>query len=277
MAGFYPVGGASRIAETILPRIRATGGEVFTYARVEEILLRPGRVRTVCGVRMADGSAIDCRLRRFVGRRLQHFRAPARTLRGPSRRLRPAARRPGNAQRRATSASTSGSRARPRSLGLPKNQLLDLSRKRLRRRARPLPRRIRNAPLPAVYISFPSAKDPDYARRRPAHRPSRSSRGALPSGFRQVEGPTLGQAWRRLRRLQDRARRAPDGVSLRQASATGGQGGLLRGLHAAFERAFLRNGSAANFTASTTTRSACSSRGCVPARGSPASGSPGRT
>ena len=35
---FYAVGGAWRIADTILPRIRATGGEVFTYARVEEIL-----------------------------------------------------------------------------------------------------------------------------------------------------------------------------------------------------------------------------------------------
>jgi all-trans-retinol 13,14-reductase len=55
--GFYPVGGAWRIAETILPRIRAGGGEVFTYARVEEVLLREGRVR---GVRMADGSEIAC-------------------------------------------------------------------------------------------------------------------------------------------------------------------------------------------------------------------------
>jgi all-trans-retinol 13,14-reductase len=58
--GFYPVGGAWRIADTILPRIRAAGGEVFTYARVKEVLLRPGRVRTVRGVRMADGSEILC-------------------------------------------------------------------------------------------------------------------------------------------------------------------------------------------------------------------------
>src|SRR5512139_2983331 len=58
--GYYPVGGAWRIADTILPRIRATGGEVFTYARVEEILLRPGRVRGVRGVRMADGHEIEC-------------------------------------------------------------------------------------------------------------------------------------------------------------------------------------------------------------------------
>ena len=56
--GFYPVGGAWRIAETILPRIRASGGEVFTYARVAEILVRDGRAR---GVRMADGHEIEAR------------------------------------------------------------------------------------------------------------------------------------------------------------------------------------------------------------------------
>jgi len=54
--GFYPVGGAWRIADTILPRIRATGGEVFTYARVEQVLVQDGRTR---GVRMADGHEIE--------------------------------------------------------------------------------------------------------------------------------------------------------------------------------------------------------------------------
>lgn len=65
--GFYPVGGASRIAETILPRIRANGGEVFTYASVEEILVgaqtgarHPGKDAVVTGVRMADGHEIAC-------------------------------------------------------------------------------------------------------------------------------------------------------------------------------------------------------------------------
>ncbi|WP_237057353.1 phytoene desaturase family protein [Microbulbifer sediminum] len=53
--GFYPVGGASRIAETIIPQIQKSGGEVFTYARVETILLDGDRAR---GVRMADGTEI---------------------------------------------------------------------------------------------------------------------------------------------------------------------------------------------------------------------------
>ncbi|MFS1525183.1 phytoene desaturase family protein [Microbulbifer sp. 2304DJ12-6] len=57
--GYYPVGGASKIAETIIPRIQAGGGEVFTYATVETILLEGDRVR---GVRMADGTEIEAPL-----------------------------------------------------------------------------------------------------------------------------------------------------------------------------------------------------------------------
>lgn len=54
--GYYPVGGASRMAETIIPVIQQAGGEVFTYASVEEILAGPGGVT---GVRMADGTEIQ--------------------------------------------------------------------------------------------------------------------------------------------------------------------------------------------------------------------------
>jgi phytoene dehydrogenase-like protein len=52
---YYPVGGASRMAETIIPVIQSGGGEVFTYARVEEILFER---RKVTGVRMQDGTEI---------------------------------------------------------------------------------------------------------------------------------------------------------------------------------------------------------------------------
>lgn len=53
--GYYPVGGASRMAETIIPQIQKNGGELFTYASVEEILVENGRST---GVRMADGTEI---------------------------------------------------------------------------------------------------------------------------------------------------------------------------------------------------------------------------
>ena len=55
--GFYPVGGAWKIADYIIPRIQESGGEVFTYARVRQILVEGGRV---CGVEMKDGHRISC-------------------------------------------------------------------------------------------------------------------------------------------------------------------------------------------------------------------------
>ena len=53
--GYYPIGGASRMAQTIIPVIQQAGGEVFTYASVEKILVG---ARGVTGVRMADGTDI---------------------------------------------------------------------------------------------------------------------------------------------------------------------------------------------------------------------------
>ena len=55
--GFYPVGGSWQIAKTIIPKIQAGGGEVFTYARVREIIVDDGRVT---GVEMQDGHRIVC-------------------------------------------------------------------------------------------------------------------------------------------------------------------------------------------------------------------------
>lgn len=53
--GAYPVGGASAIARSIIPTIQKSGGEVFTYAKVVEVLVADNHA---CGVRMADGSEI---------------------------------------------------------------------------------------------------------------------------------------------------------------------------------------------------------------------------
>ena len=53
--GNYPVGGSSKIAETILPVIKSTGGEVFTYAEVDKIIIEKN---TAKGVRLANGDEI---------------------------------------------------------------------------------------------------------------------------------------------------------------------------------------------------------------------------
>lgn len=53
--GAYPEGGASSIARSIIPTIESRGGDVFTYAKVERVLVRDN---SAYGVRMADGSKV---------------------------------------------------------------------------------------------------------------------------------------------------------------------------------------------------------------------------
>jgi phytoene dehydrogenase-like protein len=50
--GAYPVGGSGRIAETILPVIESRNGAVYTSAEVDTILVEKGKAT---GVRLADG------------------------------------------------------------------------------------------------------------------------------------------------------------------------------------------------------------------------------
>jgi all-trans-retinol 13,14-reductase len=162
--GFYPIGGAWRIADTILPRIRATGGEVFTYARVEEILLRHGRVRSVRGVRMADGSEIACdRVISDAGvmNTFAHLLpAPARAQHGYDALLKTVKPSIGHL------GVYIGLKGTAEELGLPKTNFWiypgnDYDGALDRFLADP------HGPFPAVYISFPSAKDPDFERRHP--------------------------------------------------------------------------------------------------------------
>ena len=54
--GYYPIGGSWRMAESIIPQIQKTGGEVFTYARVKQIVLDGQRAT---GVEMSDGHFIE--------------------------------------------------------------------------------------------------------------------------------------------------------------------------------------------------------------------------
>jgi all-trans-retinol 13,14-reductase len=162
--GFYPVGGAWRIADTIIPRIQSAGGEVFTYARVSEILLRPGRVRSVRGVRMADGHEIDCNCVISDAGAINTF---ARLL--PER-----ARREHGYDALLPTVKPSighlgvyiGLKATAGELGLPKTNYWiypnnDYDGTLAKFEGDP------TGPFPVVYLSFPSAKDPDFERRHP--------------------------------------------------------------------------------------------------------------
>ncbi len=159
--GYYPVGGASEIAKSIIPVIQTTGGEVFTYADVTEILIEKGKA---VGVRVADGEEI--RARRVISdagvlntfEKLLPQEAAARCgYPGKRENVTPSAAHLG---------LYIGLKGTPEELGLPKTNFW----------VYPSPNHDTNvarffddpqAPFPIVYISFPSAKDPDYQNRWP--------------------------------------------------------------------------------------------------------------
>jgi all-trans-retinol 13,14-reductase len=159
--GYYPVGGSWQIADTIIPKIQQTGGEVFTYARVRQILLDGKKVR---GIEMSDGHVIECNcvissagVSNTFSRLLPANAVQKAGYQELLQRVKPSIAHLG---------VYIGLRESAEQLGLPKtnfwiypgndfdaaveNFLAD-----------------KEAPFPVVYISFPSAKDPDYPNRRP--------------------------------------------------------------------------------------------------------------
>lgn len=159
----YPVGGAGSIAAAMTPPIENAGGAVVTSAEVAGIDVEGGRA---AGVRMSDGRA---------------FRAPlvisdagaANTL----ERLLPAELSELDSLRADLSALAPSTAHASLYLGLSQTDAaLGLTGTNLwiypsfdhdanvERFARSL-----DGPLPGVYISFPSAKDPDFQRRCPGH------------------------------------------------------------------------------------------------------------
>lgn len=159
--GFYPVGGSWRMAETIIPRIQAAGGEVMTYAQVDEILTEGRRVR---GVRMADGTEIACRtvissagVHNTFGRLLPEPLVRELGYAAALQKVTPSMGHLG---------AYIGLKKTAAELQLPRTNYWvypstdydgDLQRFL----------HDRHAPFPVVYLSFPSAKDPDFARRHP--------------------------------------------------------------------------------------------------------------
>lgn len=159
--GYYPVGGASRMAETIIPVIQKSGGEVFTYASVEKILVGPKGVR---GVRMADGNEIHAPVVISDAGVFNTFRelldedVPQRTV--YLERL--GAVRPSMA----SICLYIGLAEAAEDLGLPKTNFWIYPSAHYERELE----RLADGPdcePPLVYISFPSAKDPSFTQRYP--------------------------------------------------------------------------------------------------------------
>jgi all-trans-retinol 13,14-reductase len=159
--GYYPVGGAWQIAKHIIPKIQAAGGEVFTYARVAKILVERGKV---AGVEMADGHRIhcDCVISAAGIDNTFGVLLPAEVVRsaGYARKLKHV--RPSFGHL----GVYIGCKATAAELDLPRTNFWIYPSNDYDADVARFVRDV-EAPFPVVYISFPSAKDPDYENRHP--------------------------------------------------------------------------------------------------------------
>jgi all-trans-retinol 13,14-reductase len=185
--GYYPVGGAWRIADSILPMIRGAGGEVFTYATVERIVVEQGAVR---GVEMADGHRIECPVvvstagvdntfRRLLPQEVVEGQGYAALL--PT--VRPSIGHLG---------VYIGLQGTAEELGLPRTNFWIYPSNDYDGDLRAFledPQR----PFPVVYISFPSAKDPSWLQRHPGTATIEIVAPAPYEWFERWRGSTWGQ------------------------------------------------------------------------------------
>jgi all-trans-retinol 13,14-reductase len=159
--GYYPVGGSWRIADTIIPKIQAAGGEVFTYAKVDEILVENGKVT---GVRMQDGHRIDCEVvvsSAGVNNTFAHLLsseiADASGYRHRLQDVQPSVGHIG---------IYAGLDGTAEEIGLPRTNYWIYPSHDYDGAVEAFFENP-DAPFPVIYISFPSAKDPDYENRHP--------------------------------------------------------------------------------------------------------------
>ena len=186
--GNYPVGGAIKISENIIPLIEAAGGQVFTYAGVERILIENGRA---VGVRLhKDGT--ELRAPQIVScagliptytRLIDPQVAAEHGLLTPLKQVEPSA---------ATLCLYAGFKGSAAELGLPKTNYWvyptadhDYNVGSVNSGDNPA--------MPLIYISFPSAKDPAWD----AHFPNKATVEIVaptqPHWFAQWKGSTWGK------------------------------------------------------------------------------------
>jgi len=194
--GFYPVGGSWKIADSIIPIIQKSGGEVFTYANVQRILVDSDTVR---GVRMADGHEIECPvvissagadntfnclLDDDVVTRLGYRKA--------MQQVRPSV---------GHLCLYIGLQATAKELGLPKTNFWIYPHNDYDKALADF-LADGDAPFPVVYVSFPSAKDPDYLNRHPGTATIEIVAPAPYGLFAEWEGTTWGKRGAEYERLK---------------------------------------------------------------------------
>lgn len=185
--GYYPIGGASEFAKTMLPQIQATGGNVFTYARVDEILVENN---CAVGVKMADGHRImadkvisaagaDLTLNRLLPKALANrIAAPdAQDTVQPSM---------------GHFSVYIGLNASSEALNLPKSNFWIYPDEHHDENVSAFMEERSDVP-PIVYVSFPSAKDPSWDERYPNKATIEIVAAAKHDWFKAWENETWGQ------------------------------------------------------------------------------------
>jgi len=159
--GYYPVGGASRMAETIIPVIQAGGGEVFTYASVEKILVGEKGAE---GVLMADGNSIyapvvisNAGVINTFGSLLDDSVPQRQAYLERLQQVRPSM---------ASICLYIGLQETAEDLGLPRTNFWIYPSEHYEKELEAFNNDV-EAEFPLVYISFPSAKDPSFTQRYP--------------------------------------------------------------------------------------------------------------
>jgi len=157
----YPVGGSGRIAETILPVIESAGGEVVTNAEVTEILIENEQA---VGVKLSDGRELRAPTVISDAGVVNTFERlvptePARAAGWGSKAVE-------LGHSIAHLSLYVGLKGTTEELRLEKTNLWVYRNNRHEENFAAFEADI-NAPLPLVYLSFPSAKDPDFERRYP--------------------------------------------------------------------------------------------------------------
>ena len=199
--GYYPVGGSWKIADSIIPKIQAGGGEVFTYARVDKILVEDGKVT---GVAMQDGHRIECSCvisSAGVDNTFNHL-LPAATVERSGYR-----RHMQNVQPSVAHLGVYiGLQHTAEELGIPKTNFWIYPSNDFDAAVEDFVAG-KTDEFPVVYISFPSAKDPDFATRVDDARSA--ARGRVHASHR--SGAVAGAASPGKRRLTRRPGSAPRG------------------------------------------------------------------
>lgn len=181
--GYYPVGGSGVIAESIIPVIERAGGLVLINAEVAEVVVADGRA---VGVRMAADDHVirapivisDAGVHNTVTTLLPRDVAERAGLLADLTQVAPSI---------AHLCLYLGFEETAEALDLPKHNLWiypndDYEQTFSDSIADP------ESDLPMVYVSFPSAKDPDFARRHPGHATVEVITAAPHGWFEQWEG-----------------------------------------------------------------------------------------